>query len=346
MQWFVILLYLMGQICFINCQLYEYHYINKDMNWTEAQQYCREKHTDLATVSNMADMKRLNSTRAGDKREAWIGLYDQTDVNRTWYWSLPGVEFNERETNWGTNEPTDKGNGNPENCGYLNKDLNWTDTGCQHTYHFLCYDESNRTQKYHLIREKKTWQEAQSYCREKHTDLISGMKQLQNGELEEVMKSVGYGTYIYFGLFRVTWRWSDGSSFSFRHWNIQLNNLQYNIENKTWEDALYYCRDHYHDLVTITSLDEQRWIQEKAKKASTDYVWIGLRYNCLMKAWFWVCKENWGSNQSPASERWKNDCDMSGAMDAGGQHKWFQRNPSEELNFICSKILAHSVLVA
>uniref|UniRef100_A0A3Q2EH93 C-type lectin domain-containing protein n=1 Tax=Cyprinodon variegatus TaxID=28743 RepID=A0A3Q2EH93_CYPVA len=252
-----------------------------------------------------------------------------------------------------------------------------------HSLYFLiqrqCYlslsvysTETNRTQKYQLIREEKTWQEAQSYCREKHTDLISGMKQLQDAELKEVMKSVVAGTYIYFGLFRDTWRWSDGSSFSFRHWNDQLNNQQYNTgqcavagnddegrwktdscdqkkpficyddkvilikENKTWEDALYYWRDHYHDLVTITSLDEQRLVQEKAKKASTDYVWMGLRYNCLMKAWFWVCKENWGSNQSPASERWKNDCDMSGAMDAGGQHKWFQINPSEELNFICS----------
>uniref|UniRef100_A0A3Q2DEA2 C-type lectin domain-containing protein n=1 Tax=Cyprinodon variegatus TaxID=28743 RepID=A0A3Q2DEA2_CYPVA len=75
----------------------------------------------------------------------------------------------------------------------------------------------NIAQKYHLIREEKTWQEAQSYCREKHTDLISGMKQLQDGELEEVMNSADGKTY--FGLFRDTWRWSDGSSFSFRHWN-------------------------------------------------------------------------------------------------------------------------------
>ncbi|XP_015225138.1 PREDICTED: C-type lectin lectoxin-Lio3-like, partial [Cyprinodon variegatus] len=189
MQWNLVLFILMGQICFINCQLYEYLYINEEKNWTEAQQYCREKHTDLATVSNMADMKRLNSTRAGYEREAWIGLYDQTDGIRTWYWSLPGVEFNERETNWKPGEP-----------------------------------KTNRIQKYHLIREKKTWQEAQSYCRVKHTDLISGMKQLQDGELEEVMKSVVAGTYIYFGLFRDSWRWSDGSSFSFRHWNKGSSN--------------------------------------------------------------------------------------------------------------------------
>ncbi|XP_038139518.1 C-type mannose receptor 2-like [Cyprinodon tularosa] len=368
MQWNLVLFILMGQSCFINCQLYEFLYINKDMNWTEAQQYCREKHTDLATVSNMADMKRLLSTRAGDKREAWIGLKDHG--NRTWYWSLPGVEFNERETNWNPGEPSDVNNGN-ENCGYLNNDLRWIDTGCQHKYHFLCYNETKRTQKYHLIREKKTWQEAQSYCREKHTDLISGMKQLQDGELKEVMKSADNKTY--FGLFRDTWRWSDGSSFSFRHWQDWLNNQEINSgrcavagiddegrwktdscnlekpficynadkvilvqENKSWEDALDYCRKYHVDLVTITSLDEQRWIQEKAKNATTDYVWMGLHYACTLDLWFWVNDkmvkyENW------ASEQPMDDCDMSGAMETGGEHQWRKKNDSEKFNFICSK---------
>ncbi|XP_015260817.1 PREDICTED: C-type mannose receptor 2-like [Cyprinodon variegatus] len=372
MQWSVILLFLMGQICLIDCQLYEYHYINEEKTWTDAQQYCREKHTDLATVSNMADMKRLNRTRAGNKGEAWIGLYDQTDGIRTWYWSLPGLEFNESETKWHPGEPNDVNNGN-ENCGHLNKNLTWTDTKCDHKRPFLCYDETNRTQKYHLIREKKTWQEAQSYCREKHTDLISGMKQLQDGEVERVMNSVKDETYIYFGLFRDTWRWSDGSSFSFRHWNDQLNNPKFNTgqcamavfkdegrwsseecktrknpficyedkvilinEKMNWEDALYYCRDHYHDLVTITSLDEQRWIQEKAKNASTDYVWMGLRYTCTLDFWFWVSDEvvrykNWASGEPV------DDCDMSGAMETGGEHKWRKMNDLEEFNFICSK---------
>ncbi|XP_038160899.1 C-type mannose receptor 2-like isoform X3 [Cyprinodon tularosa] len=365
MWWSQILLFLMGQSCFINCHLYEYLYIKELKTWTEAQLYCREKHTDLATVTNMTDMKRLLSTREGYMREAWIGLYDQTDGIRTWYWSLPGVEFNERETNWKPGEPNDF-RGMTENCGVLLRNLEWLDIPCGLERHFICYDETNRTQKYHLIREEKTWQEAQSYCREKHTDLISGMKQLQDGELEKVMST----SYRYFGLFRDTWRWSDGSSFSFRHWNDQFNNYQYNTgkcamtvlddegrwkidscyqkkpficyddkvilikENKTWEDALYYCRDHYHDLVTITSLDEQRWIQEKAKNASTDYVWMGLRYTCTLDFWFWVSDEvvrykNWASGEPV------DDCDMSGAMETGGEHKWRKKKDNEIFNFVC-----------
>uniref|UniRef100_A0A3B3WKV8 C-type lectin domain-containing protein n=1 Tax=Poecilia mexicana TaxID=48701 RepID=A0A3B3WKV8_9TELE len=87
---------------------------------------------------------------------------------------------------------------------------------------FDYFTETNTTHKYHLINQKKTWQEAQSYCREKHTDLISGTKQLQDEEVKKLMNSTSDSSYI--GLFRDTWRWSDGSSFSFRHWNKDFNN--------------------------------------------------------------------------------------------------------------------------
>uniref|UniRef100_A0A3Q2QXR8 C-type lectin domain-containing protein n=1 Tax=Fundulus heteroclitus TaxID=8078 RepID=A0A3Q2QXR8_FUNHE len=318
-----------GQCGFINCHLYQYHYMKEEKTWTEAQQYCREKHTDLATVSNMADMKRLLSNSPGDKMDAWIGLYDSPDVNRTWYWSLAGEEFNESETDWKEGEPSDRGNRHEgtENCGRLQNTPKWDDTGCQWQEYFLCYDGEN----FH----KKTWQKAQSYCREKHTDLVSGLKQLQDGELEKVMESEGNEPPIFIGLFRDSWRWSDGSNHLFVYITSMTDKVILIKESKTWEEALYYCRDHHHDLVTITNLDEQRWVQEKAKKASTDYVWTGLRYTCTLDFWFWVSDEV-VSYQNWASERLMDDCDMSGAMKAGGEHQWFKRNDSEEFNFICS----------
>uniref|UniRef100_A0A3B5QBJ1 C-type lectin domain-containing protein n=1 Tax=Xiphophorus maculatus TaxID=8083 RepID=A0A3B5QBJ1_XIPMA len=92
----------------VNVSLYEFHYINENKNWTEAQQYCRENHTDLATVTNMKDMKRLINILPEGWRGAWIGLYYQTDGNRKWHWSVPGLEFNESETNWNRGEPDDK----------------------------------------------------------------------------------------------------------------------------------------------------------------------------------------------------------------------------------------------
>uniref|UniRef100_A0A3Q2TGV1 C-type lectin domain-containing protein n=1 Tax=Fundulus heteroclitus TaxID=8078 RepID=A0A3Q2TGV1_FUNHE len=298
-----------------------YHYINVKKTWTEAQQYCREKHTDLATVSDIEGLKRLIN-KSPAMTEAWIGLYDQTNGIRRWYWSLPGVEFSENETEWNSGEPNDR---NTENCGCILKSLKWIDLSCERPEHFLCYDE-----KFYLIKQEKTWLEAQSYCRENHTDLPSGLDQLQGERLKNVLSSTG-GKYVFIGLMRDTWRWSDGSSFSFRHWNKDFDDE----ENKTWEEALSYCRHHHHDLVTITNLEEQRWVQEKAKKASTPFVWLGLRFNCSLKFWFWVCREA-VPHRNQSSDGQMDDCNVSGAMEAGGQHLWFQRDGGEELNFICS----------
>ncbi|XP_038132794.1 secretory phospholipase A2 receptor-like isoform X2 [Cyprinodon tularosa] len=347
------------------CQLYEYHYIRELKTWTEAQQYCRENHTDLATVSNMADMKRLLNNSAGNMNEAWIGLYDQTDGDRTWYWSLPGVEFN--ETNWKPGEPNDI---RTENCGIISNPLKWGDVSCNTRLHFICYNESKTPEKFYLIKQSKTWLEAQSYCREKHTDLISGIKELQGEQLKNVLS---VDIWVFIGLFRDTWKWSDGSSFSFRHWNLQFNDEKYNSgqcamtvfddggrwkngdckekkpficyddnlvlvqEKMNWANALSYCREHYHDLVTIKTLEQQILVQEKAKKASTPFVWLALRYNCTKKFWIWVCPEG-VTERTMNSDGEVDDCNISGAMDTGGQHKWFQINGGEEFNFICSKI--------
>ncbi|XP_043952850.1 C-type mannose receptor 2-like [Gambusia affinis] len=368
MKLILFLLVLLGKCCFMDCQLYQFHYINQNKTWTEAQQYCRQKHTDLVTVTNMKDMERLINVSAGYQREAWIGLSNQIKANRTWYWSLPGVEFNESEKNWYPGEPSDTGT---ENCGFIFKDLTWGDISCNEKNYFLCYNETKTSDKVCLIKKTKTWLEAQSYCRKEHTDLVSGLDQLTSGQLKNVVSLINNlddaHKYVYMGLFRDTWRWSDGTSFSFRHWNLQFNDEQDNSgqcalvefsdegrwknvncterkpficyddkvilikENKTWLEALTYCRDHHDDLVTITNMDDQILIQKKAKEASTPFVWLGLYFSCLKNKWFWVCKNN------PNLERRINNCGKSGAMEAGGKHMWFQGNSTEKLNFFCLK---------
>ncbi|XP_047446061.1 C-type mannose receptor 2-like [Mugil cephalus] len=359
MQWSLLLV--MGQCYFISCQLYQYHYVEDTKTWTEAQEYCREHYTDLATVSNMTDIKRLLEESTGNQTEAWIGLNNRADVTRTWHWSLPGVEFKDDGTRWDDGQPNHVGN--VENCVITRKQGKWHDFPCPDKKPFLCYNESGST-KIHLINEKKNWTDAQKYCRDHHTDLVSGLNQLD--QVDEV--KLTHDTAYWIGLFRDTWRWSDGSSSSFRHWDQTLSsgdecavtmlneeqgrwknadctdqkpffcyddNVILIKESKTWEEALNYCRDNYNDLVSITNLDEQRWVQERAKKASTPFVWLGLRYSCFLDFWFWVSDEvvsykNW------ASDGKNDDCDMSGAMDTGGKHQWVKTIDNKEFNFICS----------
>ncbi|XP_037614154.1 C-type mannose receptor 2-like [Sebastes umbrosus] len=362
MQWSLFLLILMGQCSFLVCHLYEYHFIEETKTWEEAQTYCRAHYTDLATVFDMTDMTAMKRLRGNNQSEAWIGLRNHPDAEGTWHWSLPGMEFNKSETRWAEGEPNNIKH--PENCVRMDHH-EWKDVPCTiENLEFICYDAKQPNEKFHLIKIKMTWPQAQNYCREHHTDLASGLQQIEDEEFKKDETQSNKSLWI--GLFNDTWKWSDESNFSFRNWQrdswsgskecaVTKSNDKWmkrdcakrkpffcyedNVilikESKTWEEALYYCQDHYHDLVSITNLDEQRWVQERAKMANTPHVWLGLRYTCTLGFWFWISDEaveykNW---DSPGQT---DECDMSGAMDRGGQHKWFKKIDHGEFNFICS----------
>ncbi|XP_042368634.1 macrophage mannose receptor 1-like [Plectropomus leopardus] len=365
MQWILFVLILMGQASFFTCRHYKYHFVKQKKNWTEAQTYCRDKYTDLATVLDMTDMKRLcDSAQKPD--EAWIGLYSDPELNYKnmwrWQWSLPGLEFNDSESKWGYTEPNNYDQ--QEKCVRMDTDGMWQDDNCSKRHKFICYNGKNTgTEKFNVNNKTLTWPEAQKYCREHHTDLISGREQLD--ELNAAMTPY---PFVWIGLFRDSRRWSDESSFSFRNldphfnrgdgcavttlqpegrWKYEDCNAKRPFicyedkvilitENKTWEDALEYCRDKHSQLVSITSRNEQLWVQERVQNASSPFVWLGLRYTCTLDFWFWVSNEvvrykNWDSDKET------DDCDMSGAMDRGGQHKWFRKFDNETFNFMCYK---------
>uniref|UniRef100_A0A4W5MZ75 C-type lectin domain-containing protein n=1 Tax=Hucho hucho TaxID=62062 RepID=A0A4W5MZ75_9TELE len=114
--------------------------VNMDKNWAEAQAYCRNKYTDLATIDNIQDMNRLlNLEHFGDyNNTVWIGLYD--DVN-SWRWSLEdsnyysegGAEFR----NWQIGQP-DNVNSN-EHCVVMTEGGEWQDEDCKEKPPFICY---------------------------------------------------------------------------------------------------------------------------------------------------------------------------------------------------------------
>ncbi|XP_005953000.3 C-type mannose receptor 2 [Haplochromis burtoni] len=320
----------------------------------------------------MTDMSRLRNS-AQNQGEAWIGLNTNTGGNRTWRWSLPGVEYIHNDSSW--NQSGRTGSEQPGNCvrkRYDNGDKKLADVSCSHPRWFICYDGMKKDNKtFHLIRTLMNWTEAQSYCRSNHTDLASGLDQVDGEEMKALFNDYTFGAWV--GLFRDSWRWSDGSDFSFRYWDMQLFNDEQNSktcamtllnrsgkwssdecdkekpffcydadklilikENKTWEKALNYCENNYKGLVSITNPEVQGWVQETAKNADSPYVWIGLSYRCTLGLWLWVsdyvvCYDKW------ATEGKTEGCDMSVGVDRGGQHEWFSRRNNETYNFICSK---------
>ncbi|XP_030286086.1 secretory phospholipase A2 receptor-like [Sparus aurata] len=332
--------------------------------WDEARRYCRENYTDLATVYDMNDIQRLSDSVHED--EAWIGLHNNgSQDNRVWRWSLPGVEVT-REC-WDNGQPNDQ-LGAAENCVMINNNNEWHDAKCSDVRPFICYDDKKQSSKKYRIHSQKTWSEAQKHCREKHTDLVSGLDQLRDNNFTSEIKKFEVH-FWWIGLFRDSWRWSDGSKASFRNWEsfeddnsekcavtllqsqkwdsrdcgdnkpffcYKEENMILIKEEKTWDNASDYCIKNHRGLVSITDSSQQRWAAMKAKEADTDYVWLGLRYTCVLDLWFWVndelvCYNNWASDEEPVEE-----CYMAVAMSKVEGHEWHTRSETEKFNFICA----------
>ncbi|XP_047661864.1 macrophage mannose receptor 1-like [Tachysurus fulvidraco] len=189
-----------------------YRFVNISTNWTEAQRYCRENYTDLATIENMAEMNELlNAVNNSYSGLAWIGLYDDPD---SWRWSLDDEGFySEGEkvfTGW-YHEPNNY-NGK-ELCVFIRSDGKWADGDCNNDMTFICYDGRNVTEGYIWVNQFMSWVEAQRYCRQRYTDLASVRNQADN---KKILNLTG-GSSAWIGLYR-TRLWSDQHESTYENW--------------------------------------------------------------------------------------------------------------------------------
>ncbi|KAI9523715.1 hypothetical protein NQZ68_025437 [Dissostichus eleginoides] len=143
----VLLLLLFAAVCRSTLRP-SFKYYDEPKTWSEAQTFCREHHSDLATI------------RAGERLErsfgnqVWIGLFQETSDSE-WKWSKTDEIAN--FTNWAAGEP----NGINEKCGSMFKNSHkWADYTCDKKFSFLCYNETLV-----LVKRKKTWDQALRHCR-------------------------------------------------------------------------------------------------------------------------------------------------------------------------------------
>ncbi|TSU88979.1 Macrophage mannose receptor 1 [Bagarius yarrelli] len=180
--------------------------ISSSKNWTDAQLYCKQYYTDLALVNNAADAAVVSGT-------GWIGLISSQ-------WS-DGSFSSYRYWAGGNSESSLI---NKCSAMSMSNAAKWIGSDCSLKLPFACYGVPQYTgsqptgpeipRQYHYVDYRKTWLDAQAYCRLKFTDLatidsINDVNKLMN----EV--TVGYSGSLWIGLKRsaqALWGWSRGDA--------------------------------------------------------------------------------------------------------------------------------------
>ncbi|KAJ8373446.1 hypothetical protein SKAU_G00040260 [Synaphobranchus kaupii] len=319
------------------------------MNWTEAQTYCRKNYTDLVTLHSEGDAQRAKKPGG----PTWIGLR-----RSPMKWSNGDVVKYKKIGN--------SSNEGWKHCYAMKTFDQWEEVSCTQNRSFMCYTkgDSGRSLKYTLIQEKRSWCEAQSYCREHHTDLVS----ISTREQNEDVKTNGSSTPFWIDLMHTDWEWSDGACSTFRNWKKEPeegSDCGYIIEgemgaqgchmtaeamcykeeihliqeNKTWERALDFCNNHYKGLLRIESYHDQRALEGELKNSTAPGpVWLGLRQSRLFGFWFWpnglsVAWSNWEGRSQP-EQPLSHICGAI-ATSGPGKFKWSDQNCLSESYFLC-----------
>ncbi|XP_027004145.2 macrophage mannose receptor 1-like [Tachysurus fulvidraco] len=207
--------------------LHKYDLIMTGVTWPVAQNYCRVTYNDLATVVSDFDWLKLKKETA-DKNlatNAWVGLYNDVD---SWRWSLNDLPLkNVTYTNWYPGQPNNLiGN---RACGIIGSYDEWFDIPCTGLRPFICYNANfSVAEQFIGITTPLNWSQAQAYCREHHTDLASSLNISDQNMLVRVKYPQGDS---WIGLYRDTWKWSDGTIASNLPWASGQPDNYYGNEN-------------------------------------------------------------------------------------------------------------------
>ncbi|XP_055021595.1 lymphocyte antigen 75-like [Boleophthalmus pectinirostris] len=171
----------------------------------------------LHSSSVLSSLKHRNRVQ-----RTWIGLYD--DVN-TWSWSLSDPTYysegQENYRNWDPGQPDN--NGANQFCAWISSIGLWKDFKCHYGLRAICVNLTGSSETFVLTNASFTWEEAQQYCRQHHTDLASVKDATQNSQIAALIPT----GYAWIGLRRQPWRWLDGNNSTFSFWKtLQPDNYE------------------------------------------------------------------------------------------------------------------------
>ncbi|KAF5893780.1 macrophage mannose receptor 1-like, partial [Clarias magur] len=313
--------------------------IKEEKTWREALRFCRENHVDLVSVlsEEMQDWVGVVTQNAFSNvpSRVWIGLR-HTCAQGFWFW-VAGETICYQ--NWAPGNET-----RVEDCGNVKRTGAMLSDIMSSVMHFVLLFSAPLI----VIKEEKTWREALRFCRQNHVELVS----IESEEMQDWVGVVTQKAFsnvtsrVWIGLRHTCalgfWYWVAGETICYQNWapgngtgvedcgdvertGAMLSDKRTPLivikEEKTWREALWFCRQNHVDLVSVQSQEMQDWMGVVTQNAFTNVpsrVWIGLCHTCAQGFWFWVagepiCYQNWAPGNGTGVEDC-GDVKRTGAM--------------------------------
>ncbi|KAL2078887.1 hypothetical protein ACEWY4_024631 [Coilia grayii] len=316
-----------------------YVLIEVEKNWRDAQRYCRENHTDLASVRNQTEntqiQNTINQTPNTTDNYVWIGLFRDA-----WEWS-DGSSSSFRH--WGPGEPNYGSSNQNEFCVEMKPSGLWNGVQCNSKRKCICY-EALPSATVVVVSPQSAFYSGDAVTLKcnitQYTDWHQYVWRKDNSIVPgKTNQTITITLPQEAGQYQCSGQREGRPVKSSTSGPVTIKNNDKLVlvgENKTWMEALQYCREHHVDLVSVSSEQIQRWVEGWAKGASSPHVWLGLRYSCNLGFWSWVngvtvYYDNWASD----AEREQGCARSVGAVGReGGQ--WVSLSDTNKLNFICT----------
>ncbi|XP_051974099.1 uncharacterized protein LOC127637194 isoform X1 [Xyrauchen texanus] len=322
-------------------RLRTFHFVNKTLP-IKARAICTQNYTDLVTVYDEQDNLELTKMiKLPLSSTALIGAH-RNATNSSYKWSNGDeVTFSKLTDYCGE-----------ICCAAMKADGEWESVQYNTTKYFMCYDQDGEaSNKYKLINESKTWFDAQLYCRNNHTDLVTIRDETENNQVKEKGKSSSNPFWI--GLFSDNVEWIDrGKSANRKSWINSTDSSEHfalcykshiHVSEKkmSWEKALDYCDNNGNTsgLLRIESEADQREMERELRRSNiSGPVWVGLRQSRLFGFWIWSNGlhvgpwTNWKGGSQPEHQM-SHHCGAIEKMN--GVFKWTDKDCRSKFTVLC-----------
>ncbi|XP_019898225.2 C-type lectin [Esox lucius] len=186
-----------------------YKLVMQNLNWYEAQNYCRTNFTDLVSIMNDRQNEELKDWGMNSTTPFWIGLlYDD------WEWADGGYSA---YRNWpGTTNPLPN-----KYTVLLNNKTSLTMMSVPS--HNMVKKAICSEELFKLIKELMTWEQALKYCEQKHNRLLHIESKEDQSVVEQSLRGANVPGPVWIGLRQSRlfgfWVWINGIPLKREDWH-------------------------------------------------------------------------------------------------------------------------------